>query len=99
MSGNFVVKGIICHTPSRDALEIRQNAYAVCRDGICEGVYDELPVPYREYKLIDCTDMLVMPGMIDLHIHASQYTYIGTGMDDELLGWLEKKTFPEEIRC
>ncbi len=98
MSGNFVVKGIICHTPSRDALEIRQNAYAVCRDGICEGVYDELPDQYRDYKLIDCTDMLVMPGMIDLHIHASQYTYIGTGMDDELLGWLEKKTFPEEIR-
>lgn len=33
---------------------------------------------------------------MDLHVHAAQYTYRGTGMDEELLDWLEKYAFPEE---
>ena len=36
--------------------------------------------------------------MIDLHIHAPQYTFRGTGMDLELLEWLETNTFPEEAK-
>ena len=39
----FAIKGIICHAPRADAAEIRENAYAVCTDGICRGVFDELP--------------------------------------------------------
>ncbi|XP_056379070.1 guanine deaminase isoform X2 [Hyla sarda] len=37
-----------------------------------------------------------MPGMIDTHIHAPQYTFIGTGMERPLLEWLEYTTFPIE---
>lgn len=36
--------------------------------------------------------------MTDLHIHAPQYTFRGTGMDLELLEWLETNTFPEEAK-
>ena len=48
--------------------------------------------------MIDCTGRLVIPGMVDLHIHAPQYAFCGTGMDYELLEWLDKTTFPEESR-
>lgn len=41
---------------------------------------------------------LVIPGLNDLHTHAPQYAFRGTGMDLELLDWLEKYTFPEEGR-
>ncbi|KAM9331390.1 guanine deaminase [Gastrophryne carolinensis] len=37
-----------------------------------------------------------MPGMIDTHIHAPQYSFIGTGMERPLLEWLQHTTFPVE---
>lgn len=46
----------------------------------------------------DFGEALVIPGLNDLHTHAPQYAFRGTGMDLELLDWLEKYTFPEEAR-
>uniref|UniRef100_A0A8C7D8W2 Guanine deaminase n=1 Tax=Oncorhynchus kisutch TaxID=8019 RepID=A0A8C7D8W2_ONCKI len=37
-----------------------------------------------------------MPGMVDTHIHASQYSYAGTALDMPLLQWLNMYTFPVE---
>ncbi|XP_041793728.1 guanine deaminase [Chelmon rostratus] len=37
-----------------------------------------------------------MPGMVDTHIHASQYSYAGTALDMPLLQWLSTYTFPVE---
>lgn len=39
-----------------------------------------------------------MPGLVDTHIHAAQYSYAGTGLDLPLLQWLNTYTFPEESR-
>ena len=36
--------------------------------------------------------------MVDLHVHAPQYTFRGLGMDLELLEWLNINTFPEEAK-
>lgn len=36
--------------------------------------------------------------MVDLHIHAPQYSFRGMGMDCELLEWLNAYTFPEEAK-
>jgi len=41
----------------------------------------------------------LIPGMIDLHIHAPQFAYTGTATDRPLMGpdgWLETYTFPAE---
>lgn len=39
---------------------------------------------------------VLVPGMVDTHIHASQYSYTGTGYELPLLQWLETYTFPAE---
>ena len=39
-----------------------------------------------------------MPGLVDTHIHASQYCYTGTGYDKKLLEWLTKYKFPAEAK-
>lgn len=39
-----------------------------------------------------------MPGLVDTHIHASQYSYAGTALDLPLLQWLNTYTFPVESR-
>ncbi|XP_058230806.1 guanine deaminase isoform X1 [Hemibagrus wyckioides] len=38
-----------------------------------------------------------IPGMVDTHIHASQYIFSGTHLDLPLLDWLKTYTFPVEL--
>jgi guanine deaminase len=40
----------------------------------------------------------LLPGLIDLHIHAAQFGYTGTATDRTLFEWLELYTFPAEAR-
>ena len=40
----------------------------------------------------------LIPGLVDCHIHAPQYTYTGNGLDLPLMQWLEQYTFPAEAR-
>ena len=98
MDRSFILKGHICYTPEIGRLVIRENAFAVCEAGVCRGVFEELPERYSGLKIIDCGDRLILPGLVDLHIHAPQYPFRGTGADYELLEWLDKITFPEETR-
>lgn len=98
MDKSFILKGSICHTPRAGALDIHENGCVVCEAGVCKGVFDCVPERYASLPVIDCANMLVLPGMVDLHIHAPQYAYRGTGMDYELMEWLERVTFPEEAR-
>lgn len=94
----FIIKGNICHSPSMENIEVRENAYAVCVDGVCCGVCEKIPKQYGNLPVKDYGDSLILPGMVDLHIHAPQYAFRGTGMDYELLEWLKNRTFPEEIK-
>ena len=98
MKNSFILKGHICHTPEPGKFEIREDAFAVCENGLCEGIYDKVPDRFRGLEVIDCSGKLVIPGMADLHIHAPQFAYRGTGMDYELMDWLRLVAFPEEAR-
>ena len=40
----------------------------------------------------------VLPGLVDLHIHAPQYPQLGVALDAPLEQWLYKYTFPLEAR-
>lgn len=40
----------------------------------------------------------VLPGLVDLHIHAPQYPQLGAALDVPLEEWLHKYTFPLEAR-
>ncbi|XP_069103656.1 guanine deaminase-like [Argopecten irradians] len=40
----------------------------------------------------------LVPGFVDTHIHASQYPNCGKGLDEGLLSWLQKYTFPVEAK-
>ena len=96
MDKSFVIKGNICQTTTPDKLDLSENAYAVCLDGVSAGIFDVLPEEYAHLPLYDYQDSLIFPGMVDLHIHAPQYAFRGMGMDYELMEWLNRYTFPEE---
>ncbi|KAJ2783269.1 hypothetical protein H4R18_001788 [Coemansia javaensis] len=41
-------------------------------------------------------DQFLMPGLIDTHTHAPQFSFIGVGHDLPLMEWLEKYTYRHE---
>lgn len=41
---------------------------------------------------------ILMPGLVDLHIHAPQWPQLGKALDEPLEVWLQKYTFPLEAR-
>jgi len=45
------------------------------------------------------TNTMLIPGLVDLHIHAPQWPQLGTGLDLPLDQWLFDYTFPLESRC
>ena len=95
---SFVIKGDFCWSGSMQELETAADAFLVCIDGYSEGVFNELPERYASLPLQDFSRHLILPGMVDLHIHAPQYAFRGLGMDMELLDWLQTYTFPEEAK-
>lgn len=98
MQKNFVVKGNIIYSKNPSDLAIYENAFLVCAEGLTVGIFPELPEEYASFPLYDYGKCLIIPGLVDLHVHAPQYTYRGLGMDKELLDWLQTYAFPEESR-
>lgn len=94
----FVLKGDICYSCDPKTLSMTEQGYLVCEDGKSKGVFEMLPEQYQNLPLIDCGSQLIVPGLTDLHIHAPQYAFRGTGMDLELLDWLNQFAFPEEAK-
>lgn len=98
IKNSFILKGDICFCPDPEHIVFHKSSYLICLDGKSAGIFSQIPTQYQPLPLQDCSGMLIIPGMTDLHVHAPQYTFRGLGMDLELLEWLNTHTFPEESR-
>lgn len=94
----LVLKGQICYSRELTQMVYEEQAYLLCEDGVVAGVVKELPEEWGGVPLKDCGDQLIIPGLVDLHLHAPQYTFRGMEMDLELLDWLNTQAFPEEAK-
>jgi guanine deaminase len=76
-----------------------KGAVAVGDDGriLWTGDHAGLPAQHAKAATTDYGDLLVMPGLIDAHIHFPQYRMLAAPGKD-LLDWLSRFTFPEESR-
>lgn len=93
---DFIIKGDFVYSENQTVLRTFKDGYLVCLDGISQGIYDVIPDRYKDLEICDYSGKLIIPGMVDLHIHAPQYAFRGMHMDEELLDWLKKYTFVEE---
>jgi guanine deaminase len=98
MEGIYAVKGNIIFTKTFGKFEVFENGYIVVEGKCVKGVYNHLPEEFSKIKIIDYGNAIIIPGFVDLHLHASQYGNLGLGLDKELMPWLQAYTFPEEAK-
>ena len=99
--GDLMIKilhGDIVYTSNPSQFDLYEDGYLVTDDDKVVDVYSSLPQEYQNELIEDYKGKLIIPGLIDLHVHAPQYTYRGLGMDLELIEWLNVNTFPEESK-
>jgi guanine deaminase len=101
----LVVVGTAYHAPTAQHLEVLNGvAIVVAHDGVITAVHpasspearEAMAVAHRVERLPDTQRLL--PGLVDLHIHAPQWPQLGTGLDLPLERWLFEYTFPLEAR-
>jgi len=95
---SFVIKGDLCWSEGPAALKTLPDAFLVCVEGKSAGTFLKLPERFQKLPVTDRSGRLVVPGLVDLHIHAPQFAFRGLGMDLELLDWLTSRAFPEEAK-
>lgn len=95
---DYIIKGCFLDSESPERIRIVENGFLPVIAGLCRGVLPLVPEQYQGLPVTDYGDRLILPGMSDLHVHASQFAFRGLGMDMELLDWLNTYTFPEEAK-
>ncbi|MDO5099950.1 MAG: amidohydrolase family protein [Eubacteriales bacterium] len=93
-----ILKGNIIYSTSVDHLVYLPDGYLVIDGDTVVDCYEQLPDQYTGLPIDDHGSSLIIPGFVDVHLHAPQYRNVGLGIDKELLDWLNTYTFPEEAR-
>ncbi len=93
-----ILYGNIIFTSTSKKFDIYENSYLVSKNGIIKGIYKTLPKEFENVEVDNYKDKIIIPGLIDLHVHAPQYAFRGLEMDKELIDWLNSNTFPEEAK-
>jgi guanine deaminase len=93
----FSLRGAALHTPARDRLEYWPDAVIDIDDaGRIAAIHDATTADTDALRLGPGT--ILLPGLVDLHIHAPQWPQLGTALDLPLERWLHEYTFPLEAR-
>jgi guanine deaminase len=95
------LRATLAHAPAPDRVEILPDALLTVDDtGAIAAV-----APVTDAALAEAgpvvtlpDDCLLVPGFVDLHIHAPQHPQLGLALDRPLEEWLHAYTFPLEAR-
>lgn len=96
MNSVSIIKGHVVFTDSASEFTVIENGYIISEQGCISDVCPTLPQKYAGLAITDYGDSLIIPGFYDLHNHAGQYLQCGTGMNKQLLEWLQDYTYKLE---
>lgn len=109
--GGLAFRGTLLHTPAPQpgAVEVlRDHLIIIDGDGVivyicASSPEDDSALAACNLKAADVINLaehqFLLPGFVDTHLHAPQYSYCGVGTDLPLLGdsgWLNTYAFPTE---
>ena len=93
----FTLRCTVMQTPVAHELDVRHNSLVtVDDDGTITSIEPAGRMTAADIVFPDTT--VVIPGLVDTHIHAPQWPQLGTGLDLALEAWLFENTFPLEQR-
>lgn len=93
-----ILKGNIISADKINEFKIFKDSYLVAEDGKIVGIFEKLPQKYKDEKVEDYGNKLIFQAFSDMHLHGPQYAMLGTGLDLQLLDWLNTYTFPVEAQ-
>lgn len=88
IKNGLVVHGVDVQTDNLDILIEDGSITKLAKNIVTEGL--------SNLKVIDATDKVVIPGLIQTHIHLCQTIFRGSADDLELLDWLRERVWPME---
>ncbi len=105
MAAELAVRGTAFHTPSPDTLDVLDDVVISVDDtgtitsvGSAESAAGKEAWRGATRQVRLGRNERLLPGLIDLHLHAPQWPQLGTGLDLPLERWLLEHTFPLEAR-
>ncbi|EPY30279.1 guanine deaminase, partial [Strigomonas culicis] len=102
--------GTLFDTPQRHQLRVVEGALVtVNAAGVIEAVLDPQAAPDPHAAAVAAAEatgtltrlaagQYLLPGLVDLHVHAPQWPQMGKALDRPLEVWLQDYTFPLEAR-
>ncbi|MDY6793504.1 MAG: amidohydrolase [Thermodesulfobacteriota bacterium] len=97
-SADILVSNGIVLTLNTKNLQIKNGSVAIEKDKIVAvGNNDEFAT-WDVSKVIDATDCIIMPGLINTHTHAAMVAFRGLADDLPLMTWLNDYIFPAESK-
>ncbi|CAG9853630.1 unnamed protein product [Phyllotreta striolata] len=100
-----IFMGNILHCKSRTEMEVIENGYiivigskilAIGQGSTLSDAKAKLCLGNKTPVRTLTESQILIPGLIDTHLHASQYPNCGVGYDKQLLDWLNTYTYPTE---
>lgn len=92
------MKGNIVYSSDIENIRVYPDHYIIVENGRVLEIRKNLETDEETTLVEDFTDHLIIPGFVDLHVHASQYEQVGLGLDLQLIDWLNTYTFPSESK-
>ena len=105
---NKTMAGTFCHAPAAGSIEILRDALveidgqgriaSVTPSGAADHAAKRMAAEAAGTLVVAPPRSYILPGFVDLHIHAPQYPQLGKALDVPLEVWLQEHTFPLEAR-
>lgn len=67
-----------------------------CVDGVIVHIGGTYTPQTKDYELVDCAGCIIMPGLVQAHVHTCQTLARGRADDLELMDWLRNVIWPYE---
>ena len=96
MTGELVFRGgtILTIDPQHRVV----SGDVACIDGAIVHIGGTYTPHTRDFQIVDCAGCIVMPGLVQAHVHTCQTLARGRADDLELLDWLRNVIWPYEAK-
>lgn len=90
----MILKNIRYLVTQNSEREVLENVDVLVNDSRITAIGREIPT--GNHEIIDCSNKVVMPGLVNAHTHASMTLLRGISDNKNLQDWLHEEIFPAE---